>query len=187
MDVASGVARFYNKGSQTVIKVTSPFGYVLAYPGSVFDFYVGENSMELIAVKGNASFIHSSTQAKFDVAAGSPSILADQSQVSSGEGAIDPSWDQWNRARDDFWAAKARMRGRSAEYLPSSLQDEAYALEENGRWETVVYEGRERRFWRPTTVAAGWAPFTVGRWTEWEGDQTWVPAEPFGYVYSPLR
>jgi len=32
MDVASGVARFYNKSSDTVIKVTSPFGYVLAYP-----------------------------------------------------------------------------------------------------------------------------------------------------------
>ena len=28
----------------------------------------------------------------------------------------------------------------------------------------------------------GWAPFTVGRWTEWYGDQTWVPAEPFGYL-----
>jgi len=182
MDVASGVARFYNKSSKAVVKVTSPFGYVLAYPGSIFDFYVGENSIELIAVKGNASFIHSSTQGRYDVAAGSPSLLADQSQVSSGEGVVDPNWDQWNRNRDDYWASKARVRGRSAEYLPPSLQDEAYTLEENGRWETVVYEGKERRFWRPTGVAAGWAPFTVGRWTEWEGDQTWVPAEPFGYV-----
>jgi len=32
MDVASGVARVYNKSSDTVIKATSPFGYVLAYP-----------------------------------------------------------------------------------------------------------------------------------------------------------
>ena len=32
MDVAAGVARFYNKGSDTVIKATSPFGYVLAIP-----------------------------------------------------------------------------------------------------------------------------------------------------------
>src|SRR5512136_507195 len=28
MDVAAGVARFYNKGSDTVIKATSPFGFV---------------------------------------------------------------------------------------------------------------------------------------------------------------
>jgi hypothetical protein len=36
--------------------------------------------------------------------------------------------------------------------------------------------------WRPTIVAASWSPFTVGRWTDWYGDQTWIPAEPFGYV-----
>jgi hypothetical protein len=34
-DVASGIARFYNKGSRTVIKATSPYGYVLANPGSL--------------------------------------------------------------------------------------------------------------------------------------------------------
>ena len=33
MDVAAGIARFYNKGSDTVIKATSPFGYVMADPG----------------------------------------------------------------------------------------------------------------------------------------------------------
>jgi hypothetical protein len=182
MDVASGVARFYNKSSDTVIKTTSPFGYVLAYPGTVFDFYVGDNSVEVVAVRGKVSFIHSATDAKYDVAAGSPSILADQQQVSSGEGTVDPDWDRWNTARENFWAAKAQRRGRSFEYLPPSLRDESYALDENGTWETVYYEGAERWFWRPTTVALGWSPFTVGRWTDWYGDQTWIPAEPFGYV-----
>jgi hypothetical protein len=182
MDVAAGVARFYNKGSATVIKATSPFGYVLAYPGAVFDFYVGENSVEVVAVKGTVSFVHSATNVKYDVSAGSPSILADQNQVSSGEGTVDPDWDRWNTTRQNFWAAKARVRGRSVGYLPPSLQGEAYALEENGRWESVPYEGRERSFWRPTTVAAGWSPFTAGRWTDWDGDQTWIPEEPFGYV-----
>jgi hypothetical protein len=181
VDVLSGIARFYNKSSNTIVRVTSPFGYVLSYPGSIFDFYVGENSIELIAIKGTVSFIHSSTQGKYDIAAGAPSLLADQRQVSSGEGIVDLGWDRWNRTRDDFWAAKARIRGQSVEYLPSALRDDAYVLEENGRWETAIYEGRERWFWRPA-VTTGWAPFTVGRWTEWEGDQTWVPAEPFGYL-----
>ena len=182
MDVAAGVARFYNKGSDTVIKATSPFGYVLADPGTVFDFYVGENSVEVAAVRGKVSFVHAATDARYDVSAGSPSILADQSQVSSGEGTVDPDWDRWNTTRESFWATKARVRGRSVEYLPPNLRDEAYALEENGRWEDVSYEGEPRRFWRPTTVAVGWSPFTVGRWTDWYGDQCWIPEEPFGYV-----
>ena len=133
-DVASGVARFYNKSSNTVIKTTSPFGYVLAYPGAVFDFYVGENSVEVVAVKGTVSFIHTATNAKYDISAGSPSILADQNQVSSGEGTVDPDWDRWNTDREAFWASKSRLGGRSVGYLPPSLQDESYALEENGRW-----------------------------------------------------
>ena len=181
MDVASGVARIYNKSSDTVIKVTSPFGFILAYPGTVVDYYVGDNSVEAVAVRGKVSFVHQATEAKYELAAGSPSILADQQQVSSGEGSIDPEWDRWNRNRENFWAAKARVRGRSVEYLPPNLQNEAYALEENGSWEMVPYEGTSRWFWRPR-VAAGWSPFTVGRWTDWYGDQTWIPAEPFGYV-----
>jgi len=182
MDVAAGVARFYNKGSETIIKATSPFGYVLAYPGAVFDFYVGENSVEVIAVEGTVSFVHTATDARYDVVAGSPSILADASQASSGDGTIDPDWDRWNNARENFWMSKARIRGRSVEYLPPDLQDESYALEENGRWENVPYEGSSHWFWRPTTVAVGWSPFTAGRWTDWNGDQVWIPAEPFGYV-----
>jgi hypothetical protein len=181
MDVASGVTRVYNKSSDTVIKVTSPFGYVLAYPGTVFDFYVGENSVEVVAVKGQVSFIHLATEAKYSVSAGSPSILADQQQVSSDEGIVDPDWNRWNATRENFWAAKARLKRRSVEYLPPSLHDESYALDENGSWESVHYEGSNRWFWRPR-VAVGWSPFTVGRWTDWYGDQTWIPAEPFGYI-----
>jgi hypothetical protein len=182
MDVAAGVARFYNKGTRTAIKATCPFGYVLAYPGTVFDLYVGEGSVEVIAVQGTVSFIHSATQAKYDAAAGYPSVLADQSQVSSGTGATDPAWDQWNATRENFWASKRQIRGWSTEILPPGLRDEAYTLEENGKWERIPYDGADRWFWRPTVVAPGWSPFTVGRWTDWNSDQTWVPDEPFGYV-----
>jgi hypothetical protein len=182
MDVASGVARFYNKGSDTVIKTTSPFGYVLAYPGAVFDFYVGENSAEAVSVKGKITFVHAATNSRYEISPGNPSILADQNQVTSEGGGIDPNWDAWNNTRENFWASKARMGGNSVGYLPPGLQPEAYVLEENGRWENIPYEGKNRRFWRPTTVSAGWSPFTIGRWTDWDGDQTWIPEEPFGYV-----
>jgi len=181
-DVASGIARFYNKGSRTVIKATSPYGYVLADPGSAFDFYVGDNSVEVVAIQGEVSFVHATTGRRYDVSAGHDSILADANQVSSGDGAVDPDWDQWNEAREAFWSQKARVRGRSVDYLPPDLRNEAYVLEENGRWESVPYEGSPRWFWRPINVQVGWSPFTVGRWTDWYGDQTWIPSEPFGYV-----
>jgi hypothetical protein len=182
VDVSSGVARFHNKGSETVIKATSPFGYVIAYPGTAFDFYVGENSVEVVAVQGTISFIHAATDTRYDVAADSPSILADADQVASGAGAVDDDWHRWNVSRESFWAEKSRMTGRSVEFLPASLRRESYALEENGRWESIYYEGASRWFWRPTTVTRGWSPFTAGRWTDWYGDQVWIPSEPFGYV-----
>jgi hypothetical protein len=182
VDVASGMARFSNRSSGVLIKATSPFGYVLADPGTAFDFIVGDDSVEVVALKGRVSFFHPAMEPKFDVTAGSPPILADRTQVSSGDGTADPGWDRWNRDRDDFWAAKAREGGLSAEYLPPDLRDEAYTLEENGKWEMVPYEGTERLFWQPTAVDAGWSPFTRGRWTDWYGDQTWIPAEPFGYI-----
>ncbi|MFH1628754.1 MAG: FecR family protein [Pseudomonadota bacterium] len=75
MDIASGMARFSNKGPQTVIQVTSPFGYVLADRGTVFDLYVGENSIEVVTIKGTVSFVHSSTDAKYVVVTGSSSLL----------------------------------------------------------------------------------------------------------------
>jgi len=182
VDVAAGLARFYNKDNDLVIKATSPFGYVLVYPGGVFDFYVGENSAEVVLVKGKITFVHAATNARYEISPGNPSILTDQNQVTSQDGGVDPIWDEWNRTRESFWASKANITGPSAQYLPPALRNDAYVFEENGRWEKVPYDGSNRWFWRPTRVSAGWAPFTAGRWTEWYGDQTWVPDEPFGYT-----
>jgi hypothetical protein len=181
MDIATGMARFYNKGSEAVIKVASPFGYVIADPDTVFDFYVGENSVEVVAIKGTVSFVQLPSDARYDVAEGSPSIIADQDTVSSGEGTVDAEWDDWNESRDNYWSGK-NVKTRSAEYLPPSLEYDSDVLDENGEWELLPYEGRNCWFWRPTAVVMGWSPFTMGIWTVWRGDETWIPAEPFGYV-----
>ena len=182
VDVAAGLARFYNKDDDLVVKATSTFGYVMVYPGGAFDYYVGENSAEVVPVKGRITFVHFTTNERYEISPGNPSILADLDQVTSGDGGIDPGWDEWNRGRESFWVAKTNITGPSVNYLPPALRRDAYVFEENGRWERVPYEGSPRWFWRPTRVPVGWAPFTVGRWTEWYGDQTWVPAEPFGYT-----
>ena len=182
VDVASGIARFYNKSSNVLIKTTTPFGYVVAQPESSFDLYVGDQSAEVISLSGKVDFIHAGDDAMYEVVHGSSSLIADAAQVGSGEASVDATWDDWNVERDNLWSKRVSVRGESVKYLPAELRDEAYELEENGSWETVNYEGKERHLWRPTRVASGWAPFTTGRWTEYYGDNTWVPDEPFGYA-----
>jgi hypothetical protein len=182
MDIASGAARFYNRSSDGVIKATTPFGFVMAPAGAVFDLYVGDESVEVIAIKDSVDYVHNGDETKYEVKGGSTSIIADNRQVTSGEGNVDADWDNWNIDRDQFWNKRLQVKGDSVKYLPSQLQDDAATLEENGRWEKVQYEGETRQLWRPASISADWAPFTAGRWTEWNGDQTWVPAEPFGYV-----
>ncbi|MDH7500334.1 MAG: FecR domain-containing protein [candidate division NC10 bacterium] len=182
IDVASGAARFYNKSSAALIKATTPFGYVMAPALTVFDLYVGDESLEVIALQGKVDFVPGSGGARYEVVAGSSSILANQKEVSSGEGQVDADWEAWNAERDVLWKRRALMRGDSVKYLPPHLYDEAYVLEENGVWERVYYEGDYRYFWRPVRVPIGWAPFTVGRWTVWHREHCWVPSEPFGYL-----
>ncbi len=182
VDVASGVARFYNKSPDALIKATTPFGYVVGQPESTFDLYVGDQSAEVIALGGKVDFIHAGDEVRYEVVHGSSSLIADDTQVGTGEATVDESWDDWNEERDNLWSRRLSVKGDSVRYLPSYLHDEAYVMEENGRWEMVSYEGKKRRLWRPTRVDSGWAPFTAGRWTEYYGDNTWIPDEPFGYA-----
>jgi hypothetical protein len=182
MDVASGVARFYNKSADGMLKVTTPFGYVMAEPNSAFDLYVGDQSVEVIAIIGGVAFFHQKDNAKYDVVPGSGSVLADANQVGTGDGSVDAAWDDWNAERDNLWAKRTQVKGDTAKYVPPQIQDDGYTLEENGKWERVYYEGGYHEFWQPTQVDPSWRPFTVGHWTEWYGDQCWVPDEPFGYV-----
>ncbi len=182
MDMASGMGRFYNKSLKGLIKITTPFGYIVAGPHTTFDLYVGDKSAEVIALKGKVDFVHPSSDAKYEVMAGSSSLLADSQQIGSGEGKVDAEWDTWNLKRNDAWAKRLGAKGESRRYLPPHLYDQAAALDENGDWEKVCYEGGYHYFWRPLNVPPDWAPFTVGKWTVWHEDNVWIPDEPFGYI-----
>jgi hypothetical protein len=180
IDVAFGIARFYNKSSNGLIKATTPFGFVLAGPGTIFDLYVGDRSLEVVSLDGTIDFINAAGDSRSTITPGAQSILADKTQTASSDGTVDSQWDDWNGSRDALW--RERVRVASAKHLPAELNNSAHVLEESGRWERLYYDGSYREFWRPTSVAASWQPFTVGRWTEWNGDQCWVPDESFGYV-----
>lgn len=182
VDVGSGLVRLYNKSEQTVIKATTPFGYVVASGNTAFDLYVGDESLEVIAIRGTVDFVHERSDARYQVRSGSFSIIADHAETARGNGTVESAWDDWNGQRDSVWQKRLRGKNYSAGYLPEPIRDEGYILEETGRWERVYYEGEYRHLWRPLRVERSWRPFTAGRWTVYYGDHCWIPDEPFGYV-----
>jgi len=182
IDVASGTTRFYNKSQKAVIKATTPFGYVFARPGTAFDLYVGDDSAEVISLNGSVDLVLGEGGSRYAVKAGGASIISDGKAAVEGDGQVDAAWDEWNLKREELWTQRVQVKGESIDNLPAELRDDAYDLDQNGRWEKVYYEGRYQKLWRPTGVAAGWQPFTAGRWTVWYRDNVWIPEESFGYV-----
>jgi hypothetical protein len=182
MVVDTGIARFYNKGSGVQLKVITPRGYVIAPGGTSFDVWVKDGSVEVVASQGKVEFIHADFESRLEVVAGSSSLVAEERLVRVGTGQMQTAWYKWNAARDKLWGQRVMVKGESATYLPPELSSDAYVFEKHGRWERVYYDGSYRYFWRPVGVYAGWQPFMVGRWIEWNADLCWVPAEPFGYV-----
>jgi len=182
IDVAYGVARFYNQGAYAVITATTPFGYVTAPENTSFEIFVTDEAVDIIPLEGTVDFVHRHSGTRYEAIGGLSSLLVDNRRVIAGEGHEDADWNAWNRHRDTLWAKRMKFKGRSGEYLPPGLYDHAYLLEDYGRWERVYYDGGYYNFWRPVHISVGWSPFTTGRWTVWYGHHTWIPYEPFGYV-----
>ena len=182
IDIESGTARLYNKSSTATIKTSTPFGTITSPPNTTCDLYLEENSLLVTALEGSVDFLHVADNTHYGVTAGVASLKAGFDHAAPSEELLDKPWNTWNQSRDEIWEERLAEEGDSSSYLPEDLQHESYALEENGTWENVYYEGSRRYLWRPRCVSPGWAPFTRGRWTEWYGDHCWVPCEPFGYV-----
>jgi hypothetical protein len=181
-DAASGKVRFWNKSGEGVVRVTTPYGYVVGPAGTVFDIYVGDKTLEVVSLQGTVDFIHDADQARYQVTAGSSSVIANGQIVTSGPGETAEAWEQWNESRDGMIAKRNEAASESAQRLPHELQDYRSDLDQNGRWETVSYQDKSYNLWRPTGVKQDWAPFTDGAWMDYDGDNAWVPEEPFGYV-----
>jgi FecR protein len=86
----------------------------------------------------------------------------------------------------DLWVAERDARFERA-YSDASryASDEIIGVEdlsEYGRWEEIPEYGFA---WSPSRVAAGWMPFSVGRWF-WQDPWgwTWISGEPWGWPTS---
>ncbi len=176
--VNSGIARFHNGDAGTTVKVDTPYGQVLSKQPGTFDVYVGDSSVAVTAFKQPVRFVdRKGTQ--YEVRPDAKSLLANEKMVVSTSRFVNSSWDTWNNERDQELQVR---EVNPSPYLPAQLQSESLNLEDNGNWEQISYGGESAHYWTPRYVSPDWSPFTVGQWTNWNGEQLWVPYERFGWV-----
>lgn len=98
----------------------------------------------------------------------------DAPQIETYAAAELDAWDRWNYARTD-----EQIEAVSARYVPASVYGVG-DLDHYGDWRIVPTYGP---IWVPRGVAAGWAPYSTGRWL-WDPYYrwTWVDNAPWGWA-----
>ena len=177
--LSSGLSRVISRDNGAGIEITTGFGSVLVPSGAIADVAADAQGATVIAVGADVQVV-TEGGATFQVKSGDALHLTGQS-VESIAATPAPSWAEWNLARDRLWASRA-ADAASAHHLPATLVPYTYELDAYGEWRSVFYAGGYHWLWCPTRIAAGWAPYTYGRWVTWYADPCWIPDEPFGYV-----
>ena len=88
------------------------------------------------------------------------------------------AFDRWVAERDDRFDRAYSGASRYASEEIIGVED----LSDYGRWENIPEYGYA---WTPSVVAAGWAPFSIGRWF-WQDPWgwTWISGERWGWATS---
>ena len=88
------------------------------------------------------------------------------------------AFDRWVAERDDRFERAYSGASKYASDEIIGVED----LSQHGRWEQIPEYGYA---WTPTAVAAGWVPFSVGRWF-WQDPWgwTWISGERWGWATS---
>ncbi len=136
--------------------------------------------VEAIASDASEVTLHDGAATVDTLGTSIPLRVAETLQVSRGGAVLaatrpPDALDQWSEARDRALAAAPL----AASPLPAPLAPYAADLNHYGQWTAVPEYGE---VWRPTAVAAGWAPFSAGQWVWRGGTWVWLPLEPWGWA-----
>ena len=176
----SGLARFYNRSSAGKLLIETARGTATVEPGSAIDVLADKKSVTVSAVYGEAIFRSYQDGAEtVEVISGSTSLEFQEKSIIAGIGPIDRKWDRWCADREGVLAQNRMVR---SEYLPESMQEYAYAMEPNGRWQRIYYSGYYYWAWKPHSVDVGWSPYTTGYWGDWHGSPVWIDYNPWGWA-----
>jgi hypothetical protein len=141
-----------------------------------------------IAVDENGDSRISVRRGRVSVAAGGKQIAVENSEIRVygldapryeivGLSAED-GFDRWAAERDDRFERDYRGASQYASEDIIGVEE----LSQYGRWESIPEYGHA---WTPANVAAGWVPFTVGRWY-WQDPWgwNWISGERWGWATS---
>ena len=107
-------------------------------------------------------------------------VYARRNEVEEGPTQFDRTegdeFAEWDDGREQQTAYAANRQ----EALPEDVAPYADELDRHGAW---YYETEVGHVWRPY-VAAGWQPYSNGRWTWSVFGWTWVPYESWGWAPS---
>ncbi len=107
----------------------------------------------------------------------SEEVILEGTPVPTAQSYVAPefdTWDRWNYARTD-----QLLEAVSARYVSRSVYG-VDDLDHYGNWRVVPTYGP---VWIPQAVAAGWVPYSTGRWM-WDPyyGWTWVDSAPWGWA-----
>lgn len=160
-------------GSIDYIQMDTPLSSVGCYDRGVAMIDVAESGATDISVLKGYCYAET-TNGKTEIPAGNTLRIDSSSAAELLPIGAPDAWEDWNIRRDRLFAEGRR----SLRYLPDELDDYAYDFDTYGSW---VYVADYGYCWRPA-VAAGWAPYRIGRWAWIAGNYTWISYEPWGWA-----
>ncbi len=163
-----------SRAQDSVFQVDSPVTSVMSYGPSKFEVVVYEDGTTEVSVL-DGSVDAQSQNGSTTVDAGTMLSMGSNQAAELSPMRPKDAWISWNLSRDSALV----YRGPSRSYLPASLDIYGNDFDSYGDWVQTADYGY---VWTPLHVAAGWAPYRIGRWCWIGGEYVWVSHEPWGWV-----
>jgi len=163
------------KASQT-IEIDTPNAAFTVENTGYYRVQVDGDTTTFISRRGGRATVTTATGAPAAIAPSEQVVVrgTDAVQIETYAAPELDAWDRWNYARSD-----SQIDAVSTRYVASGVYG-VDDLDHHGDWRVVPSYGA---VWVPRGVAAGWAPYSTGRWIyDPYYDWTWVDYAPWGWA-----
>jgi hypothetical protein len=166
------------RGHAVVLATPNAAAITIDQAGS-YRIGVSAEATTVVAFAGGSARVTTADGRSVSVGPGQQVVLTGaESPAITISGAPAPSaWDRWSDQRAESIRVVA-----SAPYVPPGVYG-AEELDRHGTWSAVEPYGP---LWIPTTVPAGWAPYTSGRWI-WDPRYGWTWLDDAAWGWAPFH